>query len=131
MAGISPKLPLSRDYDDGYLMNKSLREVVKQNFKNLLLTSPGERVMDPDFGIGLRNYLFEQNSVILREEVMEAVYEQVNRYLPFVKVKKIDIGSDDSSTTLMVSIIYSIPSIDTQDQISVTSALQNTELESI
>mgnify|MGYP003354002300 CR=1 FL=1 len=32
---------------------------MKQNFKILLLTNPGERVHFPKFGVGLRNYLFE------------------------------------------------------------------------
>ena len=131
MAGISPKVPLRRDYEDGYLMNKSLREVIKQNFKSLLLTSPGERVMDPTFGVGLRNYLFEQNSVLLKEQIMENVYEQVSRYLPFIKIEQVNIDSDDTGATLMVSVLYAVPSINTRDQISITSVLQNTELQSI
>ena len=60
MNGIGPELPLSRDEKHGvYSLIVSYREEVKQNFKNLLLTSPGERMMNPDFGVGMRRYLFE------------------------------------------------------------------------
>ena len=57
MNGIGPKLPLQRDDVYGnYTLISSYAEEIKQNFKNLLLTAPGERMMNPDFGVGLRNY---------------------------------------------------------------------------
>jgi len=59
MAGISVKLPLSRDPESGYKLNKTLKQVARQNLKMLVLTAPGERIMIPEFGVGLRNYLFE------------------------------------------------------------------------
>ena len=40
---------------------KSIREQIKANLINLLLTVPGERVNLPNFGVGLKTLLFEQN----------------------------------------------------------------------
>ena len=58
--GISVKLPLSYDSEDGpYRLTKNLKENVQQNFKNLMLTNPGERVMLPNFGAGIRQLLLE------------------------------------------------------------------------
>ena len=60
MYGIGPELPLNRDIKFGnFGLITNFKDQVKQNFKNLLLTSPGERIMNGDFGVGLRNYLFE------------------------------------------------------------------------
>jgi len=59
--GLSVKLPLYLDPDDGIGLNKTYRESVKQNFLNLLLTIPGERVMIPRFGVGLKRFLFEND----------------------------------------------------------------------
>ena len=43
--GISVALPLVySDLDGPYRLNKNLKEVVVQNFKNLVLTSPGESI---------------------------------------------------------------------------------------
>ena len=62
-SGISPKLPLIPDDVDGpYGLNKTLTESIKQNFRNLMLTIPGERIMIPDFGVGLPRYLFENQN---------------------------------------------------------------------
>ena len=58
MPGIAPKLPLQLDEVDGYRLTKTIKETVQQNLKMIVLTSPGERIMNPDFGVGLRNYLF-------------------------------------------------------------------------
>ena len=50
--GISVKLPLRVTAEDGpYALNKDLVETTKQNFKNLVLTNPGERIMDINFGV--------------------------------------------------------------------------------
>ena len=39
---------------------QTLKEQVKANLINLLLTQPGERVNEPNFGVGLKHLLFEQ-----------------------------------------------------------------------
>ena len=59
MPNYSPTLPLTIDELDGYKMNKNIKDVIRQNFKMLILTSPGERIMLPDFGAGIRRFLFE------------------------------------------------------------------------
>ena len=47
--GYSPVIPLQRNAEDGfYVLTKTIAQNIQQNFKNLLLTSPGERVMIPD-----------------------------------------------------------------------------------
>jgi phage baseplate assembly protein W len=62
MAGLSPKLPLAPDNQDGYALNRTYFEMVQQNLKHIILTNPGERIMDPLFGVGIKKYLFEQNT---------------------------------------------------------------------
>ena len=62
MSGIGPKLPLNQMTEGGFDLTKTIAENVQQNLKNLILTNPGERIMNPDFGVGLRNYLFENAS---------------------------------------------------------------------
>ena len=51
--GLAVKLPLFYDPVDGpYTLLKTMREVGAQNLKMLVLTNPGERIMNPDFGVG-------------------------------------------------------------------------------
>ena len=61
MSGFQPLVldgSLNKDSEDGFQLVKSLKQNIKQNLKMLLLTIPGERVMEPNFGVGLKTYLF-------------------------------------------------------------------------
>ena len=115
MIGIGPELPLNRDQKFGaYSLVESYTEQVKQNFKILLLTSPGERIMNPSFGVGLRRFLFEPR-VHLIPQIRQAITSQVNRYMPFIKINSIQFGQSSAeqseSKILSVSIQYEVPSI--------------------
>ena len=48
-------------------------EDIEQNLKLLLLTAPGERVMPPEFGCGIRSMVFDtmDRATIIRELVKE------------------------------------------------------------
>jgi|TARA_R110000824_G_scaffold73866_5_gene188022 phage baseplate assembly protein W len=90
-SGLSPALPLKvSDTFGAYDMITSFESLANQNLKMLLLTSPGERVMDTTFGVGLRHMLFESNTTDTYALVDGRIREQVQRYLPFIKIEKID-----------------------------------------
>ena len=64
-SGLTPKLPLVRDTINDFLLITDYKELVKQNLKNLILTNPGEKIMDADFGIGINRFLFELDNPAL------------------------------------------------------------------
>ena len=116
MPGLSPKLPVTRDPDDGFSLTKTYKELAMQNFKNLVLTSPGERIMDPEFGVGLKRYLFQPISQFTFDDIAERIHQQVDTYMPFLKI--IDIFFDTPSgeefeNSLGVRIEYFITPINT------------------
>ena len=116
MPGLSPKLPVTRDPDDGFSLTKTYKELATQNFKNLMLTSPGERIMDPNFGVGLRKYLFQPMSVFTFDDIAERIHQQVDTYMPFLKI--IDIFFDtptgeEFDNSLGVRIEYFITPLNT------------------
>jgi len=65
---------------------------VKANITNLLRTKKGERRMNPNFGSGLQEYLFEQNLQDSPDIVKQIITDEINNYVPGVTVNKIDIG---------------------------------------
>ena len=125
MTGYAPKLPLPLDPTDGYRLTKTTRENAQQNLKMLVLTSPGERIWEPDFGVGLYNYLFELDTQFLQDDIRERVRSQVRRYLPFITILGISFGEDTFNTTdrntLAVVINYSVPVIGTVDTLRVSA----------
>ena len=127
MAGITPQLPLNVDNIDGhYKLIKSYKNTVRQNFKNLILTSPGERMMDPEFGVGIRNYLFENTSIELTSQIEARIYEQTSKYLPFVDVTNVSFGMQSgdevgTANALNVTISYYIIPLQFYDNLEITT----------
>ena len=113
----TPLLPLSRGQSFDYDYVRSLEDLVKQNLKNILLTIPGERSMNPDFGVGVSNYLFE-NFGSFEEDLRARIFSQVLKYASFIDLKTVDISSEDDQV-LRVTIKYIIPSLSVEDQLSV------------
>ena len=108
--GLSIALPLSLDEKDGpYKGNVTLDEVAQQNIKMIVLTNPGERVMEPDFGVGIRNFLFEQETPFLVSEIQTRIGTQVEKYAPFVKIRELNIDIDSDNGFLSVEIKYAVP----------------------
>ncbi len=57
----------------------------------LLHTTRGELFGDPYFGLMLKRYLFDQNSYILKDNIIDMIYTQLALFIPQVKVKRKDI----------------------------------------
>ena len=125
MQGFSVKLPLTYDKsEDGpYALNKNLIETVKQNLKMLVLTNPGERIMDSNFGVGLSRLLFEQDTEELRERLQQRISSQIAKYLNYINVQEINISPVDSNeeNTLFINIKYSIPSLRVNDELNINT----------
>ena len=56
------------------------------NFKNLMLTNPGERVMLPNFGAGIRQLLLRQTEALF-DKVRARIFGQVRTFMPFVTIE--------------------------------------------
>jgi|MDTA01.3.fsa_nt_gb phage baseplate assembly protein W len=124
-SGLTPKLPLTRGETNDFVLITTYQELVRQNFKNLLLTNPGERVMDIGFGVGLYRYLFENDNQLLYSKVAGKIREQVTKYLPYIEVVDIIFDSarnnpDLDTNFLKVKISYNIIPLETSTEIEIT-----------
>jgi phage baseplate assembly protein W len=86
-------------------------EQIKYNIKNLLLTKKGERIMQPEFGSGLQELLFDFNDSTLATKIESAIVESVDTWLPYVTIQQIDVESsnlDKDNNTVGISITFNI-----------------------
>jgi phage baseplate assembly protein W len=82
---------------------------VAQMIRQLLLTSPGERVNLPEFGCGLRQLLFAPHSEALEATTQMQVFQALNRWLAGhieVKQVQVDSGPEQDQAELHVLIEY-------------------------
>ena len=100
-SGISVKLPLTRSQVFGaYNLNTTFEEVARQNLKMLILTVPGERIMDPSFGVGLKRYLFEFNGAETYSNISSKIHEQVAKYLPYIAITNLKFSIPEGNPDL-------------------------------
>ena len=109
-----PRLPL----DIGtryahYDLIDEVAELAKQNLKMIILTSPGERTWNPDFGVGAKRVLFEHKSNA-RIYLNTKIREQVSKYAPYITIRNIGFETDDdfSSANLRISFIVTAQSVE-------------------
>jgi hypothetical protein len=71
-------------------------KATKQNVLLILQSERGELECDPYFGILLKRYMFNQNSYILKDMLIDTIYTQIAIFLPQVKINRnsIDLISD-------------------------------------
>lgn len=100
------------------------KEQVKQNFRILLLTAPGERLTDSNFGVGIKNYLFELANEQTYSKVRTRITNQASQYMPYITINNLRVGlADIDSQVMRVIINYYIPKLDQQDQIDLSFPL--------
>jgi phage baseplate assembly protein W len=86
-------------------------EQAKSNIKNLLLTNRGERVMQPEFGSGLKELLFNFNDNKLETDIEDTIVNSLEYWLPYVIVDDIVIEQSDGnkdSNIVYVSVSFKI-----------------------
>lgn len=84
---LQPKWPLRIDESVGpYAPVSSVSESLRQDFIFLLLTIPGEWPMNPDLGVGLAKYLFEDIESLQISDIKSNISSQLRNYLPDLKL---------------------------------------------
>ena len=84
---------------------------IKSNIKNLLLTKRGERVMQPEFGSGLQEVLFEFNDDDLSEKIETTITTAIERWIPSVSIESILVESTDTlkdSNQVNISLTFRV-----------------------
>jgi phage baseplate assembly protein W len=59
----------------------------------LLLTNPGERVMEPNFGTPLRELLFDPNDLTLRIKAKNMIINSIKKWEPRIAVQNVEVSS--------------------------------------
>jgi hypothetical protein len=96
------------------LDENNIKEVVKFNIKSTILTCPGERRGDPNFGVCAKSYLFDQN-VFDYSQLRTEILTQVQEYVPYCFIEDLIVESDEDSNTLLITMTYVISEINKKD----------------
>ena len=94
---LKTKVGISLPFNGNSVFNSTYTtsEQLKHNLINLLLTEKGERFFDNEFGIGIRNILFENISDL--ESIKTSIKKDIVRYVPHLIIRELNITSTDNN----------------------------------
>ena len=105
---IGLSFPLRRDKFNDFAMTRNSLEQSQHNLKNLLLTYPGERVGQPEFGSRLRELCFEQIDDTLPELIEEEIRKAVSVWLPYINIIEVaTLTEEGDKNKIFVRMKYS------------------------
>jgi phage baseplate assembly protein W len=100
-----------------FISNFQTRDAIKNNLVNYLLTNPGERPLNPEFGAGLRNFIFSainsDNFKFLKEDIQQKVSANFSN----VDLNEVTVSRTDTNNEIVVNITYSIPNTGINDEL--------------
>ena len=84
-------------------------ELIEQSIWLILSTSPGSRIMEPEFGCGIHDHVFASNTANLRATIASSVERALIRFEPRIDVLNVRAQtSADRENTLLVHVDYRI-----------------------
>lgn len=105
-ATLGIKLPMNSNGKDNsggiFNMSYTTEEQSISNFKNLLLTRKGERVMHPNYGIGIQERIFEPNTPTIQTEIEFEIRSQTSYYLPYILINNLTVQTLPDSTDINI-----------------------------
>lgn len=101
-------LPMTGPQGSVFQQNYYSMDQAVANARNLLLTEPGERVMLPTFGAGLKRALFEQLTIEALASLEARIRTTFRTFLPYIFIQKLELTPDAERNRLYIKLDISL-----------------------
>lgn len=116
---ISFDLEPSYSYNNQLNRNEQLKDVqavfdleaIKNSISNAFLTSPGQKILNPNFGIDMRRYLFEPIDDFTAESIRSDIERKLPRSEPRIKVSNVRVTANEDLQEYDVTMEIDVPSL--------------------
>ena len=119
--GIKTPMELGYGTTGPFKMHNDLRKQIADNFRNLLRTNHGDRLMLYDYGANLEELAFEIGTENADALAIQRIKTATDKYMPFISLNTFEPIKEASETSaglanIAIRITFSVPSIDTTQQ---------------
>lgn len=104
--GIGWKFPVSVD-STGKIAMSEYEEDIKESIRVILFTLRGERVMQPDFGCSIHDFVFDTLTTTTLGLVESSIHEALTRWEPRINLIEVNVSTDqDQADKMIIDITY-------------------------
>jgi phage baseplate assembly protein W len=119
------KFPLTLD-SNGSIAISEYNDSIRDSVILILSTKKGERVMNPDFGCGIHDYVFEIVNITTISRIKASIQDALRIYEPRIIITNITVSTADiKNGRLLISIDYEV--IRTNNQFNIVYPFYLTE----
>lgn len=108
-------LPITHGPQGYFNQSYSVLEQIKSNLNLLLRTKKGERRMNPEFGSGLWNIVFENNTDNISSIIESTIKSDIEQWMGYLNVEEVEINSDINEYRdkykIGIKVKFTVPSI--------------------
>jgi len=99
--------------------NYTTKDAIKNNLINYFLTNRGERFLNPTFGGGLREFIFEQITSGNLDFLEERISSDLSSFFPNVQVNNLEITSQEDRNSINIILDYNIIRTNIEDTLEI------------
>ena len=89
---------------------------ISRSVRNIVMTLPGEKPFNPNFGSRVSSLLFENMDVITSGLILDEIRTSINNYEPRVELITVDVNPDFEGNSYDIVIVYNIIGADIPPQ---------------
>ena len=93
------------------------KDAIKANLLNFLLTAKRERVMNPQFGSGLPDLIFEPVTDTFIDQAESLIYNGVELFFPQVQIQELNVDLYPNSSTVIIYLKYTVINTNIEDEL--------------
>lgn len=120
---------LHLDLQEQYLLNDNFNQrpeindikvdhdidAIKNSIKNIFYTSPGEKILNPEFGLDLRQFLFEPITSKNADLIRRIIFGEIERFEPRIVVRYVDVAPVFDRDEYNISLTFAVPTLNITD----------------
>jgi len=95
------------------------RDAIKSNLLNFILTGKRERVMNPAFGSGIRDVIFEPMTDDRIDQIESLIYGGVEQYFPQVVIGSLTVDLSPNNNAIAIYLKYSVVNTNIEDELQI------------
>ena len=82
---------------------------MRNSIKNIFNTSPGEKLLNPEFGLALKRYLFAPLTQDTAESIGEEIIKGIEKYEPRAQINRCDVVVNYDDNEYLIVLTLTIP----------------------
>ncbi len=95
------------------------RDAIKSNLLNFILTGKRERIMNPGFGSGIKEVLFQPLTEDTTLQIENLIYGGVETFFPQVQINNLTVDLEPDNKTTIIYLNYSIINTNIEDELQI------------